>query len=473
MPRRNVSRIRRAAALVLAAALTLVGSVTVAAAPATASTSQASIPDWGIIDNDGSPQLHVKRLPVCWANGDFPGSWDLPVGTYPAGLEVNFTNASTGFSKSYPVADQYFELSRATGQVYEATYRLNGQIIGQKSEVGVPEGTCFASASNGERAMEIKSGVPHNNGSPRVHAESVCWANGEFPGSWDLPVGTYPAGLQVNFTNDTTGFSKNYAVEDQYFEIPRALDQVYKVTYRLNDEVYGQSSELGMTKFGSWCEARVSNGERAMEFTEVRPVDWNAVRHIGQEKSSDHSGYVNVHLLKEAANSKFRYILERDGNYIGEYYQGKAYGMTMQNNPETGVIELQARQINLIPSTELKVYLATGEPRTTPELKAPLAVPVEDIKREGDNAAFTFDKNYYNSNARYIITIDGKYSGEIHNGTAYYTNGHRDNGDGTITLWDHVGPNGTKQAIAIHIAPGAPGDSTEGMHTITTANTLW
>ena len=485
MPRRNKTRIHRAAGLVLAAALALGGTVTMTAAPASAtpaptSTSQAPIPDWGgFTQNDGSPQLRIQG--VCWWNGDFPGSWDLPAGAYLAGLEVNFTNASTGFSKSYPVADQYFEIPRAPGQIYEATYRLNGQIIGQKSEILSADCSTWMGGrervTNGERVMEFKAAVPHNDGSPRVHPKAWCGSDGTVEGSWDLPVGAYPAGLQVNFTLTSTGASKSYPVEDRYFKLPRVDGQFYKVTYLINDKTYGdllvgQRSEVGMIKAGENCKTWASQGQRAMEFTEVRPVDWNAVRHVGREMISPALGYVNFHLLNEAANSKFRYILELDDTYVGEYYQGQAYGMTLRENHTAGTIELRSSQPKILTVNNLKVYLATGEPGTTAAMKAPLAVPVEEIKREDQNAAFTFDKNYFNSNARYILTIDGKYSGEIHNGQTYYTNGHRENDNGTITVLDHLIPDGKNHTIAIHIATGAPGDSTEGMHTLTTTEML-
>ena len=361
-------------------------------------------------------------------------------------------------------------ISRVAGLVLAAALALGGSA----TMAAVPASATPAptNASTVQSPILADWGWMHNDGSPQLGLTSLlCEPNGTSAGLWDLPAGAYPPGLQVNFTNDTIEFSKNYPVEDQRYEIPGAGNTPYKVTYRLNDKDIGQPSQAVVDTDS--CRTWVVSGDRAIEFKPGgRPVDWHAVRHIGHDPIGHVWTNIDVHLLKEAANSKFRYILEVDGKYAGEYYQGKAYGMTMRENHAAGTIELQAQVSNLHEKTDLTVYLATGEPETTPEMKGPLAVPVEEIKREGEYAAFTFDKNYFNSTARYIITVDGKYSGEIHNGVAYYTDGHRENDDGTITVLDHLVPDGEKHTIAIHIASGAPGDSTEGMHTITTTEML-
>lgn len=101
------------------------------------------------------------------------------------------------------------------------------------------------------------------------------------------------------------------------------------------------------------------------------------------------------------------------------------------------------RQVMCMNETAFTLTPGYGTPSISVSVTAlnPIATDaVISIERHGENAGVTFTKKGFEADARYIVTIDGTYSAEIHKGILYYGNGTITNADGTITAYDRVSP---------------------------------
>jgi 1-phosphatidylinositol phosphodiesterase len=191
--------------------------------------------------------------------------------------------------------------------------------------------------------------------------------------------------------------------------------------------------------------------------------------------------YINVEIDKSMQEQKIRYIVEVNGKYVAESYEGVAYYSSLIAGSTTNTLRINKNDLKV--RDVVTVRLSSGTPgqaidniQTLTRLTITSAMldaeeqepesPIKDI-RIGKNdillpgthtIEIDIDKDMQEGNNRYIVTLNGQYIAESYGGIVY--------GDGalltkglsinTLQVRSYLGSGGNE--IAVHLAPGVPGE---------------
>lgn len=174
-------------------------------------------------------------------------------------------------------------------------------------------------------------------------------------------------------------------------------------------------------------------------------------------------------------NQKNRYILDVNGTYIGESYNGKVYYSRLRRGTDTNIIERDF--INLKVGDIITVRLSSGQPgqrlmdtletyatlTVTEEMLATPSYPplpilsdvVNDVILVNDKIHINLDRVVHEERNRIMFEINGKYVAESFDSRIYYSNmANRATDSVTIRLNNQINVGDT---FKINLSIGSPG----------------
>lgn len=360
-----------------------------------------------------------------------------------------------------------------TAAAMDEYHRVYG-VAKSKLLVGVPY---YGRGWGGVKGNEIAAGLPGLFDAGTATVQGKWDDEGEF-------TGTNPYSLLAQIEQDP-GFVK---YRDGESRVPYLFNQSTGVFYTYDDpasvqqkvdfildEGYGGAIVWDIS--GDTADHRLGKIVAQVKGSNVAPPAGSIVR-LSLTPDAGAVGAV-LELSSSDFKNSDRHIVRQNGDYMFEIYKGKAYYSTLEEHDgKARVSRMLVAQIG----DEISLFEAPGRPGTstqgethlqtitvTAEMLTPgdaAAAAVKTVSTQGDRITIGLDEAQFTAPNRFVVTVNGKYEFESYAGKRLYSTGSSK--AGVAEIIKSVPGLRSGDEIAVMLAPGKPGQSTDGAQTLKT-----